>query len=105
MIKLIAFKLTEGAFTKIRTNQLARLPIPQFFELDFTSKIKVDIIKYVDQLLDFNVELHSSTLSTRRDQIQSKIDYCEDRINRLVYELYGLTEEEIAIVEGSAGVG
>lgn len=28
-IQKIAFDLTEGAFTKVRTNQLARLPIPQ----------------------------------------------------------------------------
>ncbi len=26
--------------------------------------------------------------------------YCEERINRLVYELYGLTEEKTAIVGG-----
>lgn len=58
----------------------------------------------VEQLVSFYQDLSSTTLSTRRDQIQSKIDYYEDRINRLVYELYGLTEEEIAIVEGSAGV-
>jgi copper chaperone CopZ len=29
----------------------------------------------------------------------TKIDYCESRINEIVYELYGLTEEEIKIVE------
>lgn len=31
---------------------------------------------------------------------QNKIDYCENRINQLVYQLYELTEEEIKIIEG-----
>jgi adenine-specific DNA-methyltransferase len=30
----------------------------------------------------------------------SDITYLESKIDRLVYELYGLTEEEIRIVEG-----
>jgi hypothetical protein len=31
---------------------------------------------------------------------EKKITYCEDKINQLVYQLYGLTEEEIKIMEG-----
>ena len=31
--------------------------------------------------------------------IQREIKYTDDQIDRLVYELYGLTEEEIKIVE------
>jgi hypothetical protein len=34
---------------------------------------------------------------------QSDIDRTDGEIDRLVYELYGLTEEEIAIVEGGDG--
>jgi len=33
--------------------------------------------------------------------IQRQIEATEREIDRLVYELYGLTEEEIAIVEGA----
>jgi hypothetical protein len=33
-------------------------------------------------------------------KIQNRTDYTENRIDQLVYELYGLTEEEIALVEG-----
>jgi len=40
-------------------------------------------------------------LSTKLEQIQSRIDYYEDKINKLVYQLYELTEEEIEIVENS----
>jgi hypothetical protein len=33
---------------------------------------------------------------------QARIDATDREIDRLVYDLYGLTEEEIAIVEGAA---
>ena len=48
-------------------------------------------------------------LENKKELIQGKIDYCEDKINELVYQLYGLTPEEIDIVEGrdkhALGVG
>ena len=37
---------------------------------------------------------------SQRQQLQRAIDHAERRIDELVYELYGLTEEEVAIVEG-----
>ena len=36
-----------------------------------------------------------------RDFIQRRIDATDNRIDRLVYELYDLTPAEIAIVEGN----
>jgi adenine-specific DNA-methyltransferase len=40
---------------------------------------------------------------TQRDseQLQHKFDYLDGEIDKLVYELYGLTAEEIRIVEGN----
>jgi hypothetical protein len=38
--------------------------------------------------------------STNHEQTESRIAHCEERVNRLVYQLYNLTEEEIKIVEG-----
>ena len=45
------------------------------------------------------VELQSTKLDTHRQQLQRAIDHAENKIDELVYELYGLTEEEIEIVE------
>ena len=58
------------------------------------------IVKSVDQLLQFNKDLHVATLQTQKEQIQTKIEYHEDKINTLIYQLYNLTEEDIKIVEG-----
>jgi len=38
-------------------------------------------------------------LPNQIEQIKSRIEYCEDKINEIVYELYGLTEEEVKIIE------
>jgi len=38
-------------------------------------------------------------LATQASQLQGKIDFCEDRINQIVYQLYELSAEEIKIVE------
>ncbi len=35
-----------------------------------------------------------------KNLIQRQIDYTDSEIDKLVYELYGLTEDEIKIVEG-----
>jgi len=38
--------------------------------------------------------------SRSREQLQRRIDATDKQIDRLVYELYELTEEEIKMVEG-----
>ncbi|HOJ17725.1 MAG TPA: hypothetical protein PLT92_04085 [Ignavibacteriaceae bacterium] len=54
----------------------------------------------VDQLNYLYKKYFGLTLESERVQIKTKIDYCEEKINKIVYEFYGLTEEEIKIVEG-----
>lgn len=99
-VKLIALNLTEGAFTKIRTNQLARLPIVMIMSKQ-DEVIKNEISILVNQLLQLNSEKAEAKLQTKISQFENKIDYCENKINQLVYQLYGLTEEEVKIVEES----
>jgi hypothetical protein len=44
-----------------------------------------------------------SRTPTDTTAIQRQIDATDQRIDRLVYELYGLTDEEIGIVEEAMG--
>ncbi len=81
-ITKVAFDLTEGAFTKMRTNQLARLPIPY-------NASKDDIASVVDKIMNI-----------KKNNPQADTSGLEKEIDRLVYELYGLTEEEVKVVEG-----
>ena len=41
-----------------------------------------------------------ANLEAELQEVQRKIQLTDDLIDQIVYRLYGLTEEEIAIVEG-----
>jgi hypothetical protein len=42
-------------------------------------------------------------LEERVDGLEAKIQRTDDLIDETVYDLYGLTEEEIAVVDGTVG--
>lgn len=87
-------------FPKIKKSEIATIPI---CKIDFTSKkeksLHDELVKYVDLILSLNNEINDTKLSTIASQLQGKIDYCEKKINDLVYQLYDLTPEEIKIIE------
>jgi hypothetical protein len=50
-------------------------------------------------MLAMHKQLASAKGEAQRGAIQRQIEATDREIDRLVYDLYGLTEEEIAIVE------
>jgi len=56
----------------------------------------------VEGMLDLNKKLAAAHLSSEKEMLKRRIDTTDAAIDRLVYELYGLSEEEVAIVEGRA---
>ena len=42
-------------------------------------------------------------LATEKTEMQTQIEATDRQIDQLVYALYGLTDDEIAVVEGTAG--
>lgn len=95
------FSDLRQTFPKIKGSYLEKLPIP---DINFKNEIQIqkydEIIKHVELLLKLNAELPEAKLPEKIEQLKSRIAYSEDKINQLVYELYGLTEEEIKIIEG-----
>ena len=59
------------------------------------------VVVLVKTILDLNRKFASATSQTQNTLIQRHIDATDAEIDRLVYDLYGLTKEEIAIVEGA----
>jgi len=51
-------------------------------------------------VLALQVQLAAAKTLTAKTMLQRKIDATDRQIDRLVYELYGLTGEEIGILEG-----
>ncbi|MDD5025472.1 MAG: hypothetical protein PHN79_10275 [Methanoregula sp.] len=60
------------------------------------------MVALVTQMLDLNKRLQDARLEQDKTQLSRQIAATDASIDKLVYELYGLTEEEIAIVEGNA---
>jgi hypothetical protein len=53
-------------------------------------------------MLAFSDRLSSVRTDHEKTALQRQIDAVDKQIDQLVYELYGLTEEEIGIVEAAA---
>ena len=102
--KLLAFYFRkkynrqDKTFPEIRIYELASLPIKKVDKAK--QPLKNEIEKLVTQLLQLNQQKAETKLATQVSQLQGKIEYCEERINKIVYSLYELTEAEIKIVEG-----
>ena len=58
------------------------------------------MVNYVTSMLDLHKNIPLAKTDHEKTIIQRQIDGTDRRIDELVYELYGLTEEEIKIVEG-----
>jgi predicted nucleic acid-binding Zn-ribbon protein len=86
----------DDTFPQIMIRDILQFPIPKI-----DSNNNLDLNKLVDQILKLNEEKSSEKFQTKITQLEGKIDYCEQRINEIVYQLYDLTEEEIKIVEAT----
>ncbi len=61
------------------------------------------LVELVDAMLGLHRQLASARTADAKTLVQRQIDAADGQIDRLVYELYGLSEAEIAIVEATAG--
>jgi type I restriction-modification system DNA methylase subunit len=57
------------------------------------------MVKLVDSMLALHKQLSEAKSASQKEITQRQIDATDKEIDRLVYELYGLTEDEIKIVE------
>lgn len=73
--------------------------MPQY-ELDFDGFVKELKQKVTPKLKLEWLEVFEDTKKELLD-LKQQIDSTDNEINLLVYQLYGLTEEEIAVVESS----
>jgi len=92
----------QGGYFEYKPMYVSKLPIKVIDQTIPGEKDFYDeVTKLVNQLLKLNEEKQQQTLQSKLDQIENRIDYCEQRINDIVYELYGLTKEEIALIENA----
>jgi hypothetical protein len=73
--------------------------------IDFSNRLDKahhdKMVLLVEQMLDLHKKLNDAKIPDEKVRIQRQIDSTDRQIDRLVYDLYGLTSDEIAIVENS----
>ena len=89
----------KKVFPKIKKEAILSIPIFTITSAGNQKNIQQEIIKNVELLLQLNQELYTTNLQTKKEQLQQRIQYADDKINQAVYKLYDLTEEEIQIIE------
>ena len=72
---------------------MERVPIPNMDAIE-------NFVTLTNTMLLLNNQLLCTNTPQEKVFIQRVIEAMDEMIDRLVYELYGLTEEEIRIVEG-----
>ena len=92
---------TKDDFRQTTLAELRRLPIRTIDFLNPKEKnLHDNLASLVEQMLDLQKGLQGKRFDSEREPIKRQIVATDKKIDELVYQLYGLTEEEIKIVEG-----
>ena len=90
----------QGGYFEYKPMYLAQLPIrPIDFNNPSEKAIHDKLVSLVDRMLELHKKKNSLPPSAERDKIEREISITDEKINEIVYGLYGLIEEEIRIVE------
>jgi hypothetical protein len=86
----------------IKPTYLKQLPI---CPIDFSDPVQTNhymrVTSLVQTMMNLNADLARAKTPDDKEALDRQIASTDREIDRLVYELYGLTEEEIQIVEGA----
>ena len=89
---------------QVKPTILAKLPIRL---IDFEKKQEKSLyelmISLTDGMFELNQKLRKAKTSQEQSVLQRQIEATDRQIDKLVYELYDLTDEEIEIVETASG--
>jgi len=89
------FRLMYPGNNHIPSHQLLQIPVP--YARDRAAHDRM--VSLVQAMLDLHKELGMARTTHAKTALSRQIDATDRQIDRLVYDLYGLTEEEIRIVE------
>lgn len=79
----------------------SRIPYPSIDVDNETEKLIHDsLVTLVDQMLQAQKDCRSCKSESDKKLYEQKIGMLDKKIDDLVYKLYGLTDEEIRVVEG-----
>ena len=92
-----------GGFLRFRTQYLQELPIRRIdFKKPNEKKMHDTLVSLVERMLELNKKYAPirDTPFSESEELKKEIERTDKEIDNLVYDLYGLTEEDRKIVEG-----
>jgi hypothetical protein len=94
----------RGGWMSANRQFLSQVPVRTINFTDKSEKAAHDrMVKLVEQMLELHPKLAAARTPQEKTALERQIAATDMQIDALVYELYGLTAEEIAIVEGGEG--
>ena len=91
----------RGGYYSFESRFIRTLPIRAINFSDRADKARHDrVVKLVESMLALHKQKVAARTVPEQDQLQRRIDASDRQIDALIYELYELTSEEIAVVEG-----
>jgi hypothetical protein len=93
----------DKVFAKVLAENLNKLPLPVLDLSNSADKARHDkLVSLVEQMLVAQPQLARAQSDKDKDFYENKCAALDRQIDALVYELYGLTSDEIKIVEGTS---
>jgi hypothetical protein len=91
----------RGGWITCTKQYVETLPIRTINFADPSEKAAHDkMVSLVERMLELHRRLPTVRTPQEKEMLQREIDSTDQAIDSLVYQLYGLTEEEIKIMEG-----
>lgn len=98
----VSFTNESKLTVNLSKTYLSQIPI---IKIDFNNVVDKnkhnDLTFLVDQMLTAKKQLQQAKTESNKNYLERKCETLDKQIDQLVYQLYGLTEEEIKIVEGN----
>jgi hypothetical protein len=96
-------KAGKALFPKVLVSDLRGIPNPHLSHSRAADRLSHDrIVTHVDRMLTLHKQLAAAKTPHEKTALERQIAATDAEIDRLVYQLYGLTEDEIRIVEEGA---
>jgi hypothetical protein len=92
---------TKDDFRQTTLAELRRLPVVLIKATDDNARSTHDqMVRLVEQVLEAKKQLEKAKTDKDKAYYEKKCASLDRQIDRLVYQLYGLSEKEIRVVEG-----
>jgi len=98
--KLINFYCSHYLVDDLNKDYLSNIPIVRLdFKKDTNNELYNKVISNVSKILNLYNELKELKNPQHQDNLKRKIKYAEEEINKFVYQMYDISEEEMITIE------